>query len=63
MHHEKFHGNYGLYFTIWDRLCGTLRPDSMDKVAEVHGRIHPRHKQEERETTMGEKHAASRPAF
>ena len=63
MHHEKFHGNYGLYFTIWDRLCGTLRPDSMDKVAEVHGRIHPRHKQEERETTTGEKHAASRPAF
>ncbi len=39
MHHEKFHGNYGLYFTIWDRLCGTLREDSMDKVEKVHGRI------------------------
>lgn len=39
MHHEKFHGNYGLYFTIWDRLCGTLRADSMEKVEDVHGRI------------------------
>lgn len=38
LHHEKFHGNYGLYFTIWDRLCGTLREDSMAKVAEVQGR-------------------------
>ncbi|MBK7938035.1 MAG: sterol desaturase family protein [Lewinellaceae bacterium] len=41
MHHEKFYGNYGLYFTIWDRLCGTLRADSVDKIEEVHGRIHP----------------------
>lgn len=39
LHHEKFKGNYGLYFTIWDRLCGTLRPDSMEKVAVVHERI------------------------
>ena len=27
MHHQYFKGNYGLYFTIWDRLMGTLRPD------------------------------------
>lgn len=39
LHHEKFHGNYGLYFTIWDRLCGTLRTDSMEKVDALHGRI------------------------
>lgn len=39
LHHEKFQGNYGLYFTIWDRLCGTLRPDSVEKVEEIHGRI------------------------
>ncbi len=26
-HHQFFKGNYGLYFVIWDRLMGTLRPD------------------------------------
>ena len=26
-HHQYFRGNYGLYFTIWDRLMGTLRSD------------------------------------
>jgi len=26
-HHQYFKGNYGLYFTIWDRLMNTLRPD------------------------------------
>jgi len=26
-HHQYFKGNYGLYFTIWDRLMGTLRHD------------------------------------
>lgn len=39
-HHERFTGNFGLYFTIWDRLMGTLRTDSADKVDEVHERIH-----------------------
>lgn len=24
MHHQYFKGNYGLYFTIWDRAMGTL---------------------------------------
>lgn len=24
MHHQYFKGNYGLYFTIWDRIMGTL---------------------------------------
>jgi sterol desaturase/sphingolipid hydroxylase (fatty acid hydroxylase superfamily) len=23
MHHEKFHGNYGLYFTWWDKIFKT----------------------------------------
>ncbi|MEO5996277.1 MAG: sterol desaturase family protein [Chitinophagaceae bacterium] len=27
LHHPFFKGNYGLYFTCWDRLKGTLRPD------------------------------------
>jgi Delta7-sterol 5-desaturase len=26
-HHQFFNGNYGLYFTLWDRMMGTLRPD------------------------------------
>jgi sterol desaturase/sphingolipid hydroxylase (fatty acid hydroxylase superfamily) len=27
LHHGKFHGNYGLYTLIWDRLFGTVRED------------------------------------
>jgi Delta7-sterol 5-desaturase len=27
LHHQYFNGNYGLYFTIWDRMMGTMRPD------------------------------------
>ena len=27
LHHEKNNGNFGLYFTMWDRLCGTVSPD------------------------------------
>ncbi len=26
-HHEKFNGNYSLFFRFWDRLCGTEFPD------------------------------------
>lgn len=26
-HHQYFKGNYGLYFTFWDRMMGTLRKD------------------------------------
>lgn len=26
LHHQKFHGNYGLYFTWWDRWMGTELP-------------------------------------
>jgi lathosterol oxidase len=34
-HHQYFKGNYGLYFTIWDRMMGTLRQDydsAFDKI-------------------------------
>jgi sterol desaturase/sphingolipid hydroxylase (fatty acid hydroxylase superfamily) len=24
-HHDEYRCNYGLYFTVWDRLCGTDR--------------------------------------
>lgn len=27
LHHRDFHGNYGLYFTWWDRLMGTQHRD------------------------------------
>lgn len=26
LHHEKFRGNYGLYFNFWDRVMGTNHP-------------------------------------
>jgi Delta7-sterol 5-desaturase len=25
MHHHRFTGNYGLYFTFWDRIMGTMQ--------------------------------------
>jgi sterol desaturase/sphingolipid hydroxylase (fatty acid hydroxylase superfamily) len=36
LHHERFNGNYGLYFTFWDRLMGTLRKDNDDKLNALH---------------------------
>jgi Delta7-sterol 5-desaturase len=30
LHHRDFHGNYGLYFTWWDRLAGTQHADYLD---------------------------------
>ncbi|MEQ1746359.1 MAG: sterol desaturase family protein [Saprospiraceae bacterium] len=39
LHHERFTGNYGLYFTFWDRWMGTLHTDSFRRVDEVHARI------------------------
>jgi lathosterol oxidase len=44
-HHERFHGNYGLYFAFWDRVMGTLRADSAAKVDAVHERIGERKNQ------------------
>ncbi|WP_143305534.1 sterol desaturase family protein [Chitinophaga vietnamensis] len=37
LHHNKFKGNYGLYFRIWDRVMGTEHPDYVkeyDKIQE-----------------------------
>jgi sterol desaturase/sphingolipid hydroxylase (fatty acid hydroxylase superfamily) len=31
LHHETASGNYGLWFTWWDRWCGTERPDYLDR--------------------------------
>ena len=35
LHHSKFHGNYGLYTLIWDRLFGTVREDYTKSYDEV----------------------------
>ena len=31
LHHETARGNYGLWFTWWDRWCGTERPDYLQR--------------------------------
>jgi sterol desaturase/sphingolipid hydroxylase (fatty acid hydroxylase superfamily) len=31
LHHETAKGNYGLWFTWWDRWCGTERPDYLQR--------------------------------
>lgn len=31
IHHRKFIYNYGQYFTLWDRLCGTHTLDLSEK--------------------------------
>lgn len=33
-HHQFFNYNYGIYTSVWDRLCGTLHPGYDDKVRE-----------------------------
>lgn len=38
-HHAKVNCNYGLYFTFWDRLCGTQRADFEQLFAETTGEI------------------------
>ncbi len=34
-HHKHFNGNYGLYFTIWDHMMGTIRKDYDEAFEEV----------------------------
>lgn len=34
-HHQYFKGNYGLYFTFWDRWMGTLRKDYEQRFEEL----------------------------
>jgi sterol desaturase/sphingolipid hydroxylase (fatty acid hydroxylase superfamily) len=31
LHHEAVRGNYALWFTWWDRWCGTERPDYLER--------------------------------
>jgi lathosterol oxidase len=38
MHHQYFKGNYGLYFTLWDRVMHTIRPEYDEKFDEVKSR-------------------------
>lgn len=35
MHHEYFKGNYGLYFTFWDRIMGTTHPKYDERFEQV----------------------------
>lgn len=37
-HHQKFHGNYGLYFLWWDRWMGTLQSSYEERFNEVKAR-------------------------
>lgn len=37
LHHQKCRDNYSLYFTVWDRLCGTFNADT-DRVEAYVGR-------------------------
>ncbi len=47
MHHEYFKGNYGLYFTIWDRLMGTMHPKYDERFEQVTSQPKPTRKQDE----------------
>lgn len=38
LHHEKFEGNYGFYFRIWDRVMGTENPDYVKRYDEIQQR-------------------------
>jgi len=38
MHHQYFNGNYGLYFTIWDRIMGTLKENYNETFEEITSR-------------------------
>ena len=31
LHHEKFKGNYGLYFRVWDRIMKTENPNYVEE--------------------------------
>jgi sterol desaturase/sphingolipid hydroxylase (fatty acid hydroxylase superfamily) len=39
LHHQYFHGNYGLYFTWWDEIAGTTRGDYSARFAENTSRV------------------------
>ena len=35
MHHQYFKGNYGLYFTWWDRVMKTMHRDYDERFEQV----------------------------
>ena len=35
MHHQYFKGNYGLYYTWWDRLMKTMHQDYDNRFEQV----------------------------
>lgn len=37
-HHEKFNGNYGLYFRVWDRIMKTEHPDYVKQYDQIQER-------------------------
>jgi len=39
LHHRHFHGNYGLYFSFWDRLMGTANPSYEERYEEITSRV------------------------
>jgi sterol desaturase/sphingolipid hydroxylase (fatty acid hydroxylase superfamily) len=53
LHHEFAHGNYALWFTFWDRWCGTLRPDYS---ARFEATCSPRHQATSRVTDARSSH-------
>jgi len=42
MHHEKSNGNYGFYFTVWDRLMGTEHPHYLERFDQATGNFSPK---------------------
>tara|TARA_R110002096_G_scaffold21043_7_gene68675 strand:- start:32935 stop:34167 length:1233 start_codon:yes stop_codon:yes gene_type:complete len=38
LHHEKFNGNYGLYFRVWDRLLKTEQTDYVEQFDKIQKR-------------------------
>jgi len=41
MHHERGNGNYGFYFTVWDRLMGTEHPHYLERFDQNTGNSSP----------------------
>ncbi|MEM9010105.1 MAG: sterol desaturase family protein [Pseudomonadota bacterium] len=41
LHHAQFRVNYGNFFSIWDRLCGTVHPDYDGMVARMEDGMPP----------------------
>jgi lathosterol oxidase len=39
LHHERARGNDGLWFTWWDRLCGTELPEYLNRYDQATGAV------------------------